>query len=165
MIPGLPNPWLILGFCGALVVSVFGGYLYGKHVDNLAWTAAVATQKAQATQLLADQTAKVAAAEQAQATANANLEQIRHESDLKASDADSRVRAALARVRQQAGRGACGSGALRASTGASGAENAPTSGPDGLAGQVDSLIAVTARSANELAAYARECHDFVSALK
>lgn len=159
------NPYLALGAVLALIGAFLAGNYHGHDAESQVWQATIAQQKAQATQLLADQTAKIAAAEQTQAMANANLEQIRHEYDLKAADADSRVRAALARLRQSQGRGGCGSGALRASTGAGGAENASTGSSDGLASGLDDLTARTARAANELAAYARECHDFALSLQ
>lgn len=128
--------------------------------------AAVATQKAEAAQLLADETAKVRGIEAKAAITNAELEITRHESELKAADADGRVRAALARVRRGQGCGPGGQDPVRRGAGAGGSENASPGSAEGLAaGTLDDFTAQCARGANTLAGYVRECVDWAKSLK
>lgn len=159
------SPYLALGAVLAFLGAFIAGNIHGHHAEKAAWAAAISQQKAEAAQLLAAQTAKVALAERSAAIANANLEENRHAADLHTADVDSRVRAALARVRQQAGCGSGGPGAMREGNASSGVAGPSSDGPGGLASPVDRLIAETASAANELASYSRECHDWAASLK
>lgn len=156
----IPNPWAILGAAGAVLVFIIGAYFYGCSHERVIWQAAVAKQQAEASQLLADRTGQVLAKEREAADLNAKLETTYAKAATDAADADARLRDAL-RVRRNASDRACRGNSVPAGASASGAENATGERGSGLAGTVDSLIADTARSANELAAYSRLCHDWV----
>ena len=159
---GLPSPYAILAAAGLSLALMVGAYFYGTHHEAAIWKAAIAEQKAQAAQLLADRTKQVLDREHEAADLNSKLELTHAQAATDAADADAKLRDAL-RVRRIAPGGGCSANSMPAGASAGKPEDAAGERDSGLAGSVDSLIADTARAGNELAAYARECNAWVIA--
>ncbi len=88
MIPGLPSPWILLGFALMLAGAYIGGNTHGHKAERVTWEAATAKLKADAAQTLADETAKVLAGARREAALNTQLESDHNEADKKIAAAD-----------------------------------------------------------------------------
>lgn len=115
MIPGLPNPWLILGLVLFMLAACVGSFFYGGHVETLAWRVKIAEQEVKAANLLAEETAKARAGE-------AKYQALLAQTEQKDAERNKKVDAQLAAVRRDIhdrgglflpGRGSGGQGAVR----------------------------------------------------
>lgn len=155
--PGIPNPWMILGAVLAVVGAALGGFFYGRHVESLAWKAAVAEQKAEAASIIATHEARMAAL-------NLEIEHAHAERQaaLAAGTADiHRLAGELDRMRLSR-RGACGGDQVQPAAGSAGAQPAADPARD-LAGSFSELAAI-ADDAVATAEYARACREWVEGL-
>lgn len=155
--PGIPNPWVILGAVIAVLAAALGGFFYGCHVEALSWEAAVAKQKAEASAILATHKARMAAL-------NLEIEHAHAERQaaLAAGAADShRLAGELDRMRLSR-RGACGGNQVQPAAGPAGAQTAPDPAR-GPAGSFSELAAI-ADDAVATAEYARACREWVEGL-
>jgi len=153
----IPNPWVLLGFLGALIGAVLGGYLYGTHHEALTWKAAIAKQEAQAQALLTQKTTEAAAKDAANAELARNLDEA-HAKAL--ADFDAARDDFNKRLRLAAGR-ACGRSAVPFAPGNPGNPADPAAGSQpGLpavdVGRFERIV----DSANKLAEYAKTCHEW-----
>lgn len=70
----MPNPYLLLGVLVAFIGIAIGAFLYGEHVDSLAWQAKVAAQEVEAANLLTTATQAADAANLKAANLNTQIE-------------------------------------------------------------------------------------------
>lgn len=144
------NPWIILGFVGALLASSAGAFFYGEHVDGLAWKAKAASQEAEAATLL-DQLDKTAAAKDAaQAEAGRNME-AEHANRIQAVQATADAFRGQLNERvldaEHRARGSCA--VLGTATQAGEPQSAPAGGDDGR-GPIDPVAVSKVRDALKL---------------
>jgi hypothetical protein len=155
--PTLPNPWIILGAVLAIIGVAIGGFFYGQHVEALAWEAAIATQKAEAAQI-------VNAHNQHMAALNLEIEHAHNQRQaaLTAGAADShRLAGELDRLRLSR-RGACGGDQVQPAPGV--AVPQPRADSAGSVAGSFSEMAAIANDAVATAEYAAACRAWVEGL-
>ena len=171
-IPGLPNPWIILGVVLALAGAYAGGDWHGHRAEKLVWQAAVEKQKTEAANTLADATARALTVERENAALRDQMEK-EHATHRMALDADYRENRRLVdqlgRL-QQPGRGSAGAGPLPSSADAAGqpASAAPGAGQprscQALLAEGARLLADVADRADAAAEYGRVGHEWAVAV-
>ena len=166
MIPGLPSPWLILGGVLAFLGAAIAGYTYGLHHQAAIDMAAIEHQKAEAAQTLASETVKVLAKERENAELNATLEKERadHETQIAIAGADLDSRMSQWMRAHPGCRSGGGSTPSQAGS-ASGPALPPAISTELLPSGSGAFIQRCSAAADELSAYARECHAFVTTLE
>jgi cell division protein FtsX len=161
--PGLPNPWVILGGLVAVLVIAVGAFFYGQHVSDLSWKAALAKQQQEAADQLLVATQKADAFEKRAADLNTQSEHDHavHQVELSRKDADlDQLARDLDRVRGAGGQG----GDRPLPKAASAAAVSPgTAAPDtgAVAGSYGELAQIAA-DAVALAEAGRQCHDWAN---
>lgn len=158
------SPWLYLGAVLAIVGAFLAGNVHGSRAKDTEWQAKWNKFQAEMFATAADAQKKAREAESANAALTAELEATRHAAELQIADKDRAVRNALAAARLRARQACAGPGGVPGPAAAGGVAEAADRGVDGLAERVDELTARTAAAANTLAAYARECHGWVTSL-
>ena len=143
MMPGLPNPWIMLGVVLALIGAFVAGNVHGHNAEKLVWQAAIEKQKDEAAQSLAAATEQVAVVQKQRDNLNLQIEasNAKHKSDLAAAAADNqRLAADIDRLRHQPGRGLGGQSPLPSTAGASAKPSGDPAPTDRL-GQCEALLA------------------------
>lgn len=166
MIPGLPNPWLILGLVLFVLAACAGSFFYGGHVEALAWKAKIADQKVEAANLLAEETAKARAGEAKYQALLAVMEK-------KDAEANRKIDLQIAAVRRDIrdrgglflqGRGSSGPSPVRDAT-----SSAPVPAGSATACRVSDEDADTlldmAGDADRLGAYALKGHEYAKLME
>ncbi len=159
MIPGLPNPWLILGTFVVTLGLVIGAFFYGEHIASNKYELSLAREVGHANELLAAEQSRRLAAEQKQAAANNEIEATHAKAEQDIADAHSDFERRLARSLRPHRKcpGDTGAGSQAAHP-AGGADDAAV----GLFVPEQALRAIgsLARDADEWSAYGRACHAF-----
>lgn len=159
------NPWAIVSVLATLILAAVGGFFYGQHVENLAWTAKVEQQHADAANQIALATAQTAAIQHKLDAINTDTE-TQHAQNVAAIDAanaeNERLSSELNRL-LLSGSGAGGAGAVPGSA-------HPTTGSGQLSAayqRATGLVADLLTAGNHLdgefrqqAAAAAECRDW-----
>lgn len=161
--------WLL----GATAAALFGIYAGVLKIEVSSLKAAAAKtalaiekQKTEAATLLADETTKVLARERENAALNATLEKERADAQAQHVADNANLRDAMATwVRQYPAGGACRSSPNGADRSPAKPSDVAGIGVEQLPAGSGAFISRAAAAADELAAYARECHGFVSSLK
>lgn len=171
MIPFVLANWKwLIGAAASVLLALYVG-VQKVEIASLKASAArtalaIEQQKTDAANLLAAETAKVLAQERANAELNATLEKERADAQAQHVADNANLRDAMQRwVRAHPAGGGCSRSPASADTGAAGAALAPAISTELLPSGSGAFIQRCSAAADELAAYAKECHAFVSSLE
>lgn len=161
----MPNPYALLAAGVVVICLMVGEFFFVQKITDDKWLAAVNEQKAEAEHTLATETGKVRILEGENADLNAKLEKDHADAETKIADAAHDLTDARARwMRDHPGCRPSSQSAGGSTQGAGNAQDAASGGVEELPSGSGEFIQSCSTGANEVAAFARECHAKINSM-
>lgn len=161
MIPGVPNPWLLLAAVLAMLGCFTAGNFHGHQAERKTWEVSTANQRATAGEMLARSETRRLDAERAHNIFKDEVERDHADNQKRISDLYERNRGLLAagrlRDKQGSAGGTCRADGVPADSRAAGGDSSAAAGCE-LSDATSQSLLVLARDADRTAAYAAACH-------